>query len=134
MSQENIALVREHVDNTNRRDFEKVMEGYDANVELLVSQDVSLDPGTYRGTEAVGEWFGSWFRTFAPGYRLDVAELIAGDDVVVVALDHHAVGRLSGVEVTTRYHNAYWIRENKIARVGLFRERSDALKAAGLTE
>lgn len=131
MSQENLELVREHLENTNSRNFEAVMESYDPNVELVVSEDVAVDPGVYRGADAVGEWFGGWFRAFAPGYRLEIAELIPVNDAVVVALDHRGVGRLSGVEVTTRYHNAYWLRENKIVRLELFRDRADALQAAG---
>jgi ketosteroid isomerase-like protein len=127
---ENVDVVREHLERTNRREFETVMAIYDPDVELVVSEEVAVDPGTYRGADAVGEWFGSWFRTFAPGYRLDIAELIAVNDAVVVGLDHRAVGRLSGVEVTTRYYNAYWVRDSKIVRLELFRERSDAMEAA----
>ena len=134
MSQENVDIVREHFENTNRRSFDAVMQGYDPGVELVVSEDVAPDPGVYRGADAVGEWFGSWFRTFAPNYRLDVVELISVNDAVVAAVDHRAVGRRSGVEVTTRFYNAYWVRENKIVRVELFRERPDALKAAGRSQ
>ena len=130
MSEENVEVVRRHFENTNCRRFDAVMDDYDPGVELVVSEDVAVDPGVYRGAEAVGEWFGSWFRTFAPGYRLDVAELIRVNDVVVVAVDHHAVGRRSGAEVTTRFYNAYWVRKNKIVRLELFRDRSDALEAA----
>jgi ketosteroid isomerase-like protein len=130
MSRENLEVVREHIENTNSRNFEAVMAGYDPNVELVVSDDVAVDPGVYRGAEAVGEWFGSWFRTFAPGYRLEITELTPVNAAVVVTLDHRGVGRLSGVEVTTRYHNAYWFRESKIVRIELFRDRADALDAA----
>ena len=131
MSQGNVEVVREHFGNTNARRFEAAMQGYDPGVVLVVSEDVAVDPGVYHGAEAVGAWFGSWFATFAPNYRLDVAELIPVDDAVVAAVDHRAVGRRSGVEVTTRYYNAYWIRQGKIVRLELFRERSSALEAVG---
>ena len=134
MSQENLEIVRAHFENTNARRFDAAMQGYDPNVELVVSEDVAVDPGVYRGAEAVGEWFGSWFRTFAPGYRLDVVELIPVDDAVVAAVDHRGVGRRSGAEVTTRYYNAYWIRQNRIVRLELFRERSEALAAVRRSE
>jgi len=110
------------------------MKDYDSNVELVVTEDVAVDPGVYRGTDAVGEWFGSWFRTFARNYRLEVVELIPVNDAVVAAVEHRAVGRLSGVEVTTRYYNVYWVRDDKIVRLGLFRERAQALEAAGHAE
>jgi len=56
------------------------------------------------------------------------------NDAVVATVDHRGVGRRSGAEVTTRYYNVYWIRESLIARLAVFRERSEALKAAGLSE
>jgi ketosteroid isomerase-like protein len=133
MSQENVEIVREHFANTNARRFDAAMQGYDPDVELVVSEDVAVDPGVYCGADAVGEWFGSWFRTFAPNYRLVVVELIPVNDAVVAAVDHRGVGRRSGVEVTTRYYNAYWIRQDKIVRLELFRERSEALAAVGLS-
>jgi ketosteroid isomerase-like protein len=134
MSQDNLEIVREHFENTNARRFDAAMGGYDPDVELVVSEDVAVDPGVYRGADAVGEWFGSWFRTFAPNYRLDVVELIPVDDAVVAAVDHRGIGRRSGVEVTTRYYNAYWIKHDKIVRLELFRQRSEALAAVGLSE
>ena len=134
MSQDNLELVREHFENTNARRFDDAMRRYDPDVELVVSEDVAVDPGVYRGADAVGEWFGSWFGTFAPNYRLDIVELIAVDDAVVAAVDHRGVGRRSGVEVTTRYYNAYWIRQDKIVRLELFRERSKALAAVARSE
>ena len=129
----NAEIVRRHLEETNARRFDAAMRSYDPSVVLVVSEEVAVDPGTYRGADAVGEWFGSWFGTFAPDYRLDVAELIPVDDRVVVAVDHRGVGRRSGVEVTTRYYNAYWIRQDKIVRLELFRERSEALRAVGLS-
>ena len=129
-----MAIVRAHFENTNARRFGAAMQSYDPNVELVVSEDVAVDPGVYRGADAVGEWFGSWFRTFAANYQLDVVELIPVDDAVVTTVDHRGVGRRSGVEVTTRYYNVYWIRQNKIVRLAVFRERPEALEAVGLSE
>ena len=134
MSHENLEIVREHFANTNARRFNVALRAYDPNVELLVSEDVAVDPGVYRGVDAVGEWFGSWFRTFASNYRMEFVELLPVNDAVVATVDHRGVGRRSGAEVTTRYYNVYPIRENLIVRLAVFRERSEALKAAGLSE
>jgi ketosteroid isomerase-like protein len=134
VSNQNVEIVRGHFEDTNARRFDEAMRKYDPNVELVVSEDVAVDPGTYHGADAVGEWFGGWFRMFAHGYQLDIAEVIPIDDSVVVAVDHHAVGRRSGAEVATRYYNAYWIRDGKIVRLELYRDRADALEAVGLEE
>jgi ketosteroid isomerase-like protein len=132
-SEQNMRIVREHFENTNARRFQAAMEGYDPSVVMVVSEDVAVDPGVYRGAEAVGEWFGSWFRSFAPSYRLEVVEMISAGEAVVTAVDHRAVGRRSGAVVTTRYYNAYWIRQGKIARLELFRDRAEALEAVGIS-
>jgi ketosteroid isomerase-like protein len=134
MSRENVEIVRKHFEDTNARRFDLAMQAYDPAVELVVSDEVAAEPGIYHGSHAVGEWFGSWFRTFAPNYRLELVESIPFQDGVVVAVDHHGIGRRSGVEVATRLHNAYWIRDKKIVRLALFRERSEALEAVGLSE
>jgi ketosteroid isomerase-like protein len=134
MSQENVEIVREHFANTNARRFDAALRAYDPNVELVVSDEVAVDPGVYRGVDAVGEWFGSWFRTFASNYRMELVELVPVNDAVLAAVDHRGVGRRSGAEVTTRYYNAYWMRQNVIVRVAVFRERSEALEAVGLSE
>ena len=65
---------------------------------------------------------------------MELVELLPVNDAVVAAVDHHGVGRRSGAEVTTRYYNVYWIRENVIVRLAIFSERSEALKAVGLSE
>jgi len=134
MSQRNVEIVRAHFENTNARRFDAAMRGYDPDVELVVSDDVAVDPGVYRGADAVGKWFGSWFGTFAPDYRMEVSELIPAGDAVLAVVDHRGVGRRSGVEVTTRYYSAYWISDGKIVRLELFRARADALAAVGLSE
>jgi hypothetical protein len=65
---------------------------------------------------------------------MELVELVPVNDAVLAAVDHRGVGRRSGVEVTTRYYNAYWIRHNVIVRVAVFRQRSEALEAVGLSE
>ena len=43
-------------------------------------------------------------------------------------------GRGSGVEVDSRFYEIYTLRDGKIVRVDEFAERSEALKAAGLSK
>ena len=65
---------------------------------------------------------------------MDLVELIPVNDAIVVAVDHRGVGRRSGAEVTTRYYNVYWIKQSKIVRLAVFRDRAEALEAVGLSE
>ena len=71
MSQENVQIVLDQYDATNERDFRRVMSYYDKDVEL-VAREPWLLTGAFKGREAVGSWFGDWFRTFDRDARFDV--------------------------------------------------------------
>jgi ketosteroid isomerase-like protein len=132
--QENLAVVQDHYAATNERDFARAMSHYDAGVELIVPSGY-VDPGEYKGRDAVGAWFGDWLSSFDRGARFDVREMteLDGGAVLLVA-DHHARGRSSGVEVHTTVVWLYGFRDGKIARVEGQASRAEALKAAGLAE
>ena len=62
MSQENVDLVREIYERINRRDWAAILAAFDEEVVLVVHESVGPDAGIFRGREAVGRWFGDWFR------------------------------------------------------------------------
>jgi hypothetical protein len=57
---------------------------------------------------------------------------VAGDVVVIAA--HHGIGRRSGVEISGESAYLYRVEGEKIARVALYRDRREALEAAGVRE
>jgi ketosteroid isomerase-like protein len=132
MSQENVEVVRDQYDATNERDFARAMVHFDVDVELVVPPGY-IDPGEYKGRDAVGAWFGDWFRSFDRDARFDVKEMteLDGGAVLLVA-DHHASGRISGVEVHAIVVWLYGFRRGKIARVEGYATRVEALEAVGL--
>jgi ketosteroid isomerase-like protein len=135
MSEENIRVVRDHFAATNERDFPRAMSYYAEDVELVVEANAFLDSGTFKGRNAVGRWFGDWFRTFEPGYQFDIEEeRDLGDDVVLLVASHRGRGRSSGVEVQGRMSYLYRFRDGRIVRVELYRSADGALEAAGLSE
>jgi len=131
---ENLEVVRDQYAATNERDFSRAMAHYDADVVLIVPPGF-IDPGTYRGRDAVGAWFGDWFRSFDRDARFEVTELseLDGGSVLLVA-DHHARGRGSGVEVHSTLVWVYGVRDGKIIRVEGHATPADALDAAGRRE
>jgi ketosteroid isomerase-like protein len=134
MSEENVEIVRAHFEATNSGDFVQAAAMYADDVELVVSDDLA-DHGTYSGRDAVGRWFGDWFNQFRPGYTFEIRELLeVGTDRVVVVGRHYGAGRASGAAVEAELANAYEIRDEKIARVWLYRSRAEALEAVGLSE
>jgi ketosteroid isomerase-like protein len=130
MSRENVDVVLAQFAATNDRDFARAMELYADDVELFAHRDAFLEGGNCRGREAVGEWFGNWFRTFEPGYRFEIEETRDLGDVVVIVATHRGRGRGSGVEVggTTGY--VYEVRDGRIAYVALYATPAAAYGAA----
>jgi ketosteroid isomerase-like protein len=136
VSERDIAVIREQYEATNRRDFARVMDLYAEDVVLIVPRDEGTqNPGTYEGKDAVGEWFGDWFRTFAPGYHFEPEELRdLGGGLILLYATHGGKGRLSGAEVRSDNTYLYRVRDGKVSRVGFFKTREDALEAASLPE
>lgn len=136
MSESGLEVIREQYAATNRRDFTHVMDLYTDDVVLRVPRLEGLqNPGTYEGKEAVGEWFGDWFRTFARDYRFEIQEIRElPRGLIFMYATHGGSGRLSGAPVQS--HNAYLyrVRDGKIAEVGFFGSPDQALESASLPE
>jgi ketosteroid isomerase-like protein len=131
VSQDDIEVVRDQFAAVNERDWARAMSLYAEDVVLVVSPEAFVEGGTYEGREAVGEWFGNWFRTFKPGYRFEFEEVRDLGGTILLVASHVGEGRTSGVEVhgTTAY--LYRVRDGKVVRAELYRSRDQALEAAG---
>ncbi len=136
MSERDIEVVREQFEATNERDFERVMELYAEDVVLVAPRMQGVaNPGRYEGKEAVGEWFGDWFRSFARDYRFEIKEARhLGGGLIFLFATHGGSGRFSGVEVHSKNTYLYRVRDGRISRVGFFATREKALEAAELPE
>jgi ketosteroid isomerase-like protein len=130
VSQEHVEVVRGQFDATNRRDFPTAMDAYAEDVVLVVHW--GLAAGTYSGREAVGNWFGDWFRAFGGDYHFDIDEARVVDERVLLFARHRGSGRSSGVAVEASGAYLYTVEAGKIAHVEMWDDRSGALKAAGL--
>lgn len=118
---------------TNARDFTRAMGLYADDVVLVVGPGWGITSGIYAGKDAVGEWFGDWFRQFAPGYHFDVTEARdLGGGTVFLAAKHGGTGRASGAAVGAESAYLYRVANGKIARVQLFSTAGEALEAVSL--
>lgn len=124
-------IVLDQYEATNERDFPRAMGYYAEDVELVVHSDASLEPGTFRGREAVGRWFGNWLSRFAPGYHFDITEARDLGGVVLLVASTRGRGRTSGAEVQGEVAYLYEVSGDKIVRAELFANRAAALRAAG---
>jgi ketosteroid isomerase-like protein len=120
---------------TNERDFERAMDFYADDVVLVVSEGWGITSGTYEGKAAVGEWFGDWFRQFAPGYHFEINETRdLGGGGVFLAAEHGGAGRASGVAVGRESGYLYRVAGGRIVRAQLFMTPAEAIEASSLPE
>ena len=127
-----IEVIRDQYSATNARDFERAMTFYADDVVLIVEEGF-LSTGTFEGIEAVGEWFGDWFRAFGSDYRFTIDEIRElGPGLVFLTATYGGTGRTSGAEVHDSRSYLYRVEDGRISRVQLFIEPKDALDAAAL--
>jgi ketosteroid isomerase-like protein len=138
MSRENVERVVRLFENTNARDFAAVMDAYAEDVVLAVygaPYVVGTNDGPVAtGKQAVGEWFGDWFRTFDRDYYFDIEETRDWGDRVLIVATHHGRGRASGAPVVRRAAWIYTLSHGKIVRCDAYPDPATALEAAGKSE
>ena len=129
MSQENVEMVRAVASAYNRGDLEALMRAYDPAVEF-----VTLLLGTHHGKEAIRSVFEE-NRTNLSGYSLDLEEVIdAGADKVVAVAHLGGAGRVSQIALGDLIAFVATFKDGLIVRQETFRNKEEALEAAGLQE
>ena len=89
------------------------------------------DAGTYTGVDEVTKYtiqfLEPWVRV-----KIELVEAIDAGEAVLTEVRQHAVGRESGVPSEFNYFIVWDVADGKVRRWENFRERADALAAAGL--
>jgi ketosteroid isomerase-like protein len=132
MSQENVELVREAVEAFNRGDFDDALERMHPDIEWQ-TPDTFPDAATYRGREAVREFWQTWRDTFR-GFRVHLEECVpVAEDYVLATFLVSGEGTGSGVGVESpAIFQLGEVRDGQVIWVGMFLTEGDALEAAGL--
>jgi ketosteroid isomerase-like protein len=104
MSQENVEIVRRHMDAYLSGDYEAALGAYAPNVEC----DATARPEgrVYRGREGVIEAFRVWRGTWE-NWKGEVAEIIDAGDRALMVLHEAGWGKGSGIEVEPRTFFVY---------------------------
>jgi ketosteroid isomerase-like protein len=132
VSEENVEVIRRNIEAFNRRDLEGVLQTYDPNAEVDWSRSPGVEAGIYRGRDAIGDLWNTFFETWER-LTLSVDEFIECGESVVVPSRTHFWGR-NGIEVEAYGAFVVTLRDGRIVEWRLFRERAEALKAVGLEE
>jgi ketosteroid isomerase-like protein len=133
MSQENVEVIRDIVAAMNEGDFERALAHHSDDV--VFEAPAGIRGGTFRGREAVSEWFTDWFRIFDWKVHAEIREIAeVGDDGVLMVFVLRGRGRGSGVDVEMTNAYLYRLREGKVARMDGYLSPEEALEAAKLGE
>ena len=90
--------------------------------------------GLYIGSEGIAEYTRENLVKPWSSFTVEAEEIVAAGDSVLVHVHQRGVGRASGVPSELRYFTLWSFRGPRIIRIESFRDRAEALEAAGLSE
>ena len=128
MSEENVETVKAGFAAHNRGDVDALVEVYDPDA---VFETLLL--GTHHGNEAIRLIYEENQKTMS-GYDVVPVELIDVDDKVVAVVQAVGAGSTSEISVDDGFAFVFTFKANRIVREQAFRNREEALEAAGLSE
>jgi ketosteroid isomerase-like protein len=126
VSRENIELIKEGFAAHNRGDLDALVELYDPE---CVFETLLL--GTHRGNEAIRHIYAENQRTMA-GYDVVPEELIDAGDKVVAVVKMVGSGSASRIAMDEGFAFVFTLEDGRCVREQAFRNRDEALEAAGL--
>jgi ketosteroid isomerase-like protein len=131
MSGENVEIVRALSDDFARGEYERALGVFDEEIEFVSPQDVTGGSRVWHGYEGVRRGMASFLATWED-YQYEVRDLTDCGDAVLVEAWQRGRGRGSGVEVSESIYTVWTVRGGKVIRYGIFRDREEARRAAGL--
>jgi ketosteroid isomerase-like protein len=138
MSQENVEIVQAIYAEAAEGRFGTSLHLFHPDVEYSRSASgggstvVGLS-GTARGVEAMVKAGLEWLETF-DRLRVQAERFIEVGDSVVVFVRHTGNAKASGLPIEGEFADVLTLREGRVIRFAQYRDRADALEAAGLSE
>jgi ketosteroid isomerase-like protein len=139
MSEENVEIVRGVYKRWSEGDFRASVDLLDPHVVLVLDPEFAPylmsnpDEGAFYGIEAVAAYTRDILEPMTH-LTMEAEEIAAAGDSVLVSVCQRGVGRASGAPTEMRYFTLWTFRGYKVIRIESFRERAEALEAAGLSE
>jgi ketosteroid isomerase-like protein len=138
MSEENVDTIREVYERYSQGDLRASAEVLDVHAVLVLASGVwgpEMPAGKiYVGAKAIADYTRESLLEPWADFSMQAEEIIAAGDSVLVRVLQSGVGRTSGVPTELRYFTIWSFRGPKVIRIESFRERGEALEAAGLSE
>ena len=132
-SAENVETLRRYHDLLNEAG-EPPLELADPGIEIHMFRGSPIS-GPYRGHDGLRQWRRDTFDVI-DAWRLELDEVITGDDPDVMVALQRFVGRMKHTDLAANFPLAVIVRfhDGLIVRFEGYRERSEALEAAGLSD
>jgi ketosteroid isomerase-like protein len=132
MSQSNVEAVRSVYQRWSEGDFRASVDLLDPHVVLVLGPEFP-DAGTYLGIEAVASYTRGLLEPWTH-FTIEAEQFLAAGDSLLAGVRQRGVGSTSGIPTELRYYMLWTFRGRKVVRLECFRDRSEALDAAGLQE
>jgi ketosteroid isomerase-like protein len=132
MSEGSVEIVREIYGRWEEGDFRSPVRHMDENVVFILPPDLP-ESGTYFGREALADYTRDFLAPWSK-IMIEAEEVIPSGDSVLVAIRQHGEGDASGAETEFRYFHLWTFRAGTAIRLEAFRDRAEALAAAGLAD
>jgi len=133
MSQENVETLRQWYELLNETG-EPPLDLFHPDLEIHMFQGSPIR-GPYRGHQGLQRWREDTFDVIKD-WRLELDEVVTGDDPNVLVAGQRFVGVMRHTDLKADFPLSVVVRfrDGLISRVDGYRERSEALEAAGLRE
>ena len=131
MSQENLEIVRRAITAINERDVDAYLALCNSDFELI--NPLAPIEGSNRGEEGIRAFF-EGINEGARRFEIEVQRVQPLDDNRVLASLVLRIESEGGFPLSQELTNLYELRGGKLSRVRVFRDRREALEAAGLSE
>ena len=134
MSQENVEVVREAFESSQRGDLEKAAQLVDPEVEFHGTVGGLQEGQIAHGLSEIDQTFESEDLEAWEERRLEAEEFIDAGDNVVVLVHEYRRGRGSGVELEIDTAIVFGVSGGRVVRIQGYMDRHAALEAVGLGE
>jgi ketosteroid isomerase-like protein len=132
VSQDKLQIVKSIYERWGEGDFRTPFDRFDAKVVFVMPPELP-DAGTYLGKEALAEYSRGFLEPWTH-IKIEAEELVPVGDSVFASVRQHGAGDASGAETEIRYFQLWSLRGDKVIRLEAFRDRAEALAAAGVLD
>ena len=129
MAQDHVEIVRSVYERWAEGDF-RTDAVFDPNLVFILPAGFP-DSGTYIGPDEIAAYTRGFLEPWIH-ITIEAEELLPAGDSVLATVIQRATGDVSGAETDFRYFQLWSLRAGKVIRLENFRERDEALEAAGL--